>query len=111
MSTNVQWAVLEWMPNEMVTQIYSIVADFLWSCMRNNQFDQNFDHLCLNTLKSFAFDEISIRRITDAMLDEQWLLKIDGKLAPVQLNFRQKVTFVKLLSGSSFISEDELAQV
>lgn len=81
-------AIGEWLPFNMIAKMHAIVADFLWSCMRNNEGDPNFDHLCLNTLKWFAFDGRSVEILKAAMLHEQWMLILEGKETYVQLNFR-----------------------
>ena len=78
-SINVQRAIGEWLPHSMVAPMNQIVSEFLIDCMRQNEDDSNFDSLCLNTLKSFAFDEQAITILKNAMLDENWLVYIEGK--------------------------------
>jgi len=67
----------------MVAPMNKIMSDFLIECMMSNAEDANFDHLCLNTLKSFAFDERSITIIKNAMLHPDWLVLVEGKNDPV----------------------------
>ena len=45
------------------------MSTFLLECLRNSE-DANFDHLCLSSLKSYAFDETAVTIIRDGMLDE-----------------------------------------
>lgn len=67
------------MPFDMIAPMNAVIANFLWSCMRNNSDDLNFDNLCLNTVKSFAYDSHSVEIIKAAMIHEQWMLTIEGK--------------------------------
>ena len=82
------------------------MSNFLLDCIRNSQ-DDNFDHFCLSTLKSYAYDEQAIQLIKNAMLDEQSIFTMPGKDSLVILTFKEKIAFIKLLCASPFVKEIE----
>ena len=45
------------------------------------------------------------------MLDENWLVYIEGKTNIAQLNFRQKVALLKLLPGSQYVTDEEIEMI
>ena len=94
------------MPQEMVAPMNKIASTFLMDCLRNSQ-DENFDHLIISTIKMYAFDEAAVDVIKQGMLSEDFVMIIEGKENPIQLNFKEKVYFVKLLSSSPFVTDEE----
>ena len=83
----------------MVAPINEIMSAFLIECIRNSN-DPDFDHLCVATLKQFAFDEMAVSLIREAFVSENWSFSLEGKEFPVILNFKEKVSFIKLLCSS-----------
>lgn len=83
-----------------------IMSNFLIECLKNSV-DQNFDHLCLATLKQYAFDEAAVTMLRQAMLDDEWRLLIKGKAEPIILNFKEKVAYIKILCSSPYVLDVE----
>ena len=68
-SINVERAIREYLPFDMIKPLNLIMSRFLVECLRNSN-DANFDSLIINTLKSYAFDEGAVTLLKTAMLDE-----------------------------------------
>ena len=67
----------------------------------------NFDHLIVSTIKMYAFDETVVDMIKQGMLNEDFIIYIEGKENPIQLNFKEKIYFLKMLSSSPFLTDEE----
>ena len=66
-------AISEWLPHEMLASMNKIMSSFILECLRNSE-DANFDHLCLASIKPYAFDEAAVTMLKNGMLHEQWIV-------------------------------------
>ena len=53
----------------MLGSMNQIISTFILECMRNSD-DTNFDHLCLASIKPYAFDEAAVTMLKEGMLDD-----------------------------------------
>ena len=83
-----------------------IASTFLLNCLRNSQ-DMNFDHLVIGTIKMYAFDQTAVDMIKQGMLHEDFIINLESKENPIQLNFKEKVYFLKMLCSSPFVTDEE----
>ena len=45
--------------------------------------------------------------IKQGMLNEDFIINLEGKQNPIQLNFKEKVYFLKMLCSSPFVTDEE----
>ena len=86
------------------------MAYFLSKCIRDSD-DENFCHKCLEELKFYAFDIDSINMIKFWMLDEHFRVLISGQKLVTTLQFREKISLLKLLQASQFVSGEDKKKI
>ena len=99
-------AKADWLPLEMLHAVNQMMAEFLMACLRESE-DENFSHMCVEELKYYAYDEESIHLITSWLLDEEMLVLIPGQAITIQLQFREKISLMKLVQSSYYAGTAE----
>ena len=67
--------------------------------------------MCLEELKHYAFNEESIMLIKQWLQSEGMCVKFEGKPISFQLQFREKISLMKLVQSSYFASNTEKEEI